>query len=156
MKISIEWSKPIPLRSGAREGMAYAVNLDDIPQIAGIYVFARQWGRSYEALYVGKSTNVRSRIRGHLNNLRLMRHLESASAGRRVLLVGRALPRPGQKLEKVLRTLERAMIRYFLSEGHDLVNQKGVRIRRHEIASNGPMPRAFIPSIMFLERGKGE
>jgi hypothetical protein len=31
----------------------------------------------------------------------------------------------------------RALIRYFLSEGHDLVNEQGTRIRRHELESTG-------------------
>jgi hypothetical protein len=50
---------------------------------------------------------------------------------------------------------ERTLIRYFLSEGHDLVNKQGVRIRRHEINSGGHQPKRFIPRLMFLERARG-
>jgi hypothetical protein len=156
MKLVLEWRKPFLLRSGAREGLIYTLDLETVPDAPGIYVFARRWGRSYEALYVGKGERVRRRIRSQLNNLRLMRHIEGARNGHKVLLVGQAMPRPGQKIPKILAVLERAFIRHFLSEGHDLVNKQGVRIRRHEVNSSGPIPRASVPSMMFLEKSKGE
>ena len=154
MKLAIEWERPVPLRSGKREGLIYNVDWESLPDTAGIYIFARRWGKSYEALYVGKSKNVRRRVRSHLNNLRLMKHIEDAKIGRRVVFAGSAIMKPGQKQERVISLLERTFIRHFLSEGHDLVNQLGVRIRRHEIASDGRIPRAFVPSVMYLERTK--
>lgn len=155
MRLAIEWSKPLQLRKG-REGLIYTVDLDKIEREPGIYVFARRWGSSFEALYVGQSQNLRARIRGHLNNLRLMKHLETAKTGRRFVILGHPITKPGQRLPKVLSVLERALIRHFLSEGHDLVNQQGVRIRRHEIESSGRVPKAFMPSLMYLERSRGE
>ena len=112
-------------------------------------------GSSFEALYIGQSNNLRLRTRGHLNNLRLMRHIEAAKTGRRLVILGHPLTRPGQRLPKVLNVLEKALIRHFLAEGHDLVNQQGVRIRRHEIESSGRVPKAFMPSLMYLERSRG-
>jgi hypothetical protein len=44
------------------------------------------------------------------------------------------------------------LIRYFLSEGHDLVNQQGTRLRRHEIFSKNP--RKIVPPSMFVDRQK--
>ena len=154
MRLNLEWRKPIILRSGVKEGLIYTVDINKVPKISGIYIFARRWRKSYEALYVGKSKNINHRIGSHLNSLRLMRHLLYAKNGKRVLLVGQAQLRPGQKVEKVLPTLERALIRHFLLEGHDLVNRMGIRIRSHEIASVGPIPKAFVPSLMFLEKAK--
>jgi hypothetical protein len=52
--------------------------------------------------------------------------------------------------------IERALIRYFLSEGRDLVNKAGTRLRRHEIATVGRHPNLFIPKLMFVDRGRGE
>ena len=83
-------------------------------------------------------------------------YLEEAKNGKRVVFVGYPAVKPGQKLEKVLTLLERALIRHFLSEGHDLVNQQGTRIRRHSIESSGRVPKAFVPSLMYLERSRGE
>jgi hypothetical protein len=156
LKLNIEWSRPITLRSGAKEGLIYTVNLDKLPRTPGIYIFARKWGRSFEALYVGKSGNLQSRVKTHLNNLRLMRHLETSKTGKRFVIVGQIRTLPGQQRVKVLSILERAYIRYFLSEGHDLVNKQGVRIRRHELLSQGAVPRAFIPSHMFIEKSRGQ
>lgn len=51
--------------------------------------------------------------------------------------------------------IERAFIRYFLSEGHDLVNKQGTRLRQHEIASVGKHPKKFIPHLMYVEKAKG-
>ncbi len=157
MNLHIEWEKPVPLRK-ARKGSLYiyTVNLEVLPDVPGIYIFARRWSKSYEALYVGQSTNIRKRVRNHLKNLPLMKYLENAKTGRRFVIVGRAAPKGGQKLEKVLATLERAFIRHFLSEGHDLVNHQGTKIRRHEISSEGRVPKAFIPTLMYLERAKGQ
>ena len=156
MKLYLEWKKPVPLRKARKGGISiYQINLDVLPDVPGIYVFARRWGRSYESLYVGQSTNIRRRIRGHLNNLRLMKHLENAKTGGRVVIASEAVTKPGQQLKKVLLTLERALIRHFLSEGHDLVNRQGVRLRRHEISSEG-VPRSFVPGLMYLERAKRE
>jgi len=157
MKLKITWGKPIPLVkvTGDKEQI-YSLDEKKIPDAAGIYVFARRFGKRYEALYVGKSNNVRGRVRGHLNNLRLMRYLEKAKMGKRVVIVGEISTLPGQKPKSVLDTLERAFIRHFLAEGHDLRNQQGTIIRRHEILSDGKLPKSFIPSLMYLEKDKGE
>ena len=48
MRLAIEWSNPLPLRSGAREGLIYTVPVERIERAAGVYVFARKWGKSFE------------------------------------------------------------------------------------------------------------
>jgi len=155
MKLVIEWERPIGLQDAARQRLIYTINFEKVRDNAGIYVFGRRWGKSIEALYVGKATNIQQRVKGHFNNLMLMQHLKYAKTGKRVLIHGRVITKPGQRLDKVLALLERGLIRHFLSEGHDLVNKQGVRIRRHEIESGGHIPRKFIPALMYLERPKG-
>lgn len=157
MKLKITWGKPVPLvKAKDDEGQIYSLDENKIPDAAGIYVFARRFGKRYEALYVGKSTNLRARVHGHLNNLKLMKYLQNAKIGKRVVIIGQISTLPGQKPKSVINTLERAFIRHFLAEGHDLVNQQGTIIRRHEILSEGKLPKSFIPSLMYLEKGKGE
>jgi len=156
MKISVEWGRPLALRNGSRQNLICVLDFDKVPDSAGVYVFGRRWGKDIEALYVGKATNIRSRVNGQFNNLRLMQHLKHAKIGKRVFLFGKAITKTGQKIDKVVSLLERALIRYFLSEGHDLVNRQGVRIRRHEINSDGYQPKKFIPRLMFLEKAKRE
>jgi len=156
MKLEIEWKKPVPLRR-VRSGIGiYDVNLDELPREPGIYIFARKWSSSYEALYIGKSKRIRGRIRGHLNNLKRMQHIHEAKTGKRVLIYGLPIVKPGQKMEKILSTLEKALIKHFLLQGHDIVNSQGTSVRRHTITSTGRLPRSFIPSSMYLEKGRGE
>jgi hypothetical protein len=154
MQLHIEWMRPIVLKHD--ENLIYKVDLDKLLNFAGFYVFGRRWGSQFEALYVGKANQIRGRVKGQMNNLRLMQHLKNAKTGNRVLLCGKIVTRPGQRIEKCLVLIERALIRYFLSEGYDLVNKQGTRLRRHEVASSGKHPKRFIPGLMYVERGKGE
>jgi hypothetical protein len=156
MNLQVEWGRPVQLKDASHENMIYKLDLDKVTTASGVYVFGRHWGSQFEALYVGKAGNLRSRVKGHLNNLRLMQHVHNAKTGKRIVLVGRLVTRRGQKLPKSLALAERALIRYFLSEGHDLVNKQGARLRRHELASAGQHPKRFFPKLMYLERAKGE
>jgi len=159
MQLQLEWNRPLLLKDGRSQNLIYCLDLNKLPHAAGIYILGRRWGRGakalFEALYVGKATSVRGRVKSQLNNLRLMQHLKNAKAGKRILLVGRILLKPGQRVEKSLLLAERALIRYFLSEGHDLVNMQGTRLRRHEIVSSGKHPKRFIPGLIYLEKAKG-
>ena len=156
MKISIDWQRPIQLQSGHREGLIYKVDLDLLERTPGVYIFARRWSRSFEALYVGQSRNIRSRVKSQVDRVKLMRHLEQAKSGKRVVIVGYPNFKGGQQVPKVLNVTERSLIRHFIAEGHDLVNQQGVRIREHEITSAGRLPKAFVPAVMYLERKLGK
>lgn len=157
MRLYLEWEKPIPLRDGTKQNLIYVYDEDSLPRTAGVYIFGRRRRNGeFEALYVGRAANIHGRVRGHRNNLPLMMHLRKARQGERVLRVGVFKPRPGHKLKKCLPIIERALIRYFLAEGHDLVNKAGTRLRRHEIASDGRHPNLFIPKLMFVDRARGE
>lgn len=130
MKLQVEWTKPIPLRDASRENMIYRGDIEKLPDAAGIYVFGRRWGRDqFEALYVGKAAHIRGRVKGHFNNLRLMQHLHNAKNGKRIVVAGRIVTKPGQQIDKCLTVIERGFIRYFLSEGYDLVNIQGTQLR---------------------------
>jgi hypothetical protein len=159
MKMHLEWSRPIPLKDGSRENLLCAVDLAKLPTAGGVYTFGRQrkdQDRNFEALYVGKANTIRRRVRGQLKNLPVMLHLKNARQGRRLLLTAKFVGQPGQRAGKCIPIIERALIRYFLSEGHDLVNKQGTRLRRHEIKSDGKHPKRFIPKQMFVDRGRGE
>ena len=152
MKLHLEWLRAFTLTDDPK--LIYSFDYDRLPKTAGVYVSGRRFGGQFEALYVGKATKLQNRTKRQLNNLKLMRHLQDAKSGERVLLAGRFNAKPGQLEKKCLSILERALIRYFLSEGHDLVNVHGTRLRRHEIASVGS--KGNIPNLIFVDRGKGE
>lgn len=151
VELSVVWSRPIPMKIARDRGLIYTTDLDRIPNVSGVYVFGRVFGENFEALYVGKADRLRGRVKQHLNNLRLMRHLEDAQIGKRVVIVGRFEAKPGQRANVCLPLIEKALIRHFLAEGHDLVNEQGTRRRQHEIISSR-RPMRFVPSTMFLEK----
>lgn len=154
MKLRVEWSAPLRLIDARADNMIYGTDLSKVVALPGVYILGRRYGKQFEALYVGKASRIRVRVRTQLNNLSLMQHLYNAKAGKRVLIAGRLLTKKGQQLEKSLVLAERALIRYFLSEGHDLVNKAGTRIRRHQLESIGRHPKRYFPKLMYLERGK--
>lgn len=88
MKLQVDWMRPIPLKDATEPNSIYAVDFDRLPTNPGVYVFGRQWGNQFEALYVGKANRIRGRIKRQLNNLHLMQHLTNAKAGKRVILAG--------------------------------------------------------------------
>lgn len=153
MKLSVEWSRPMTLKA-ARQSLGYRVDLEKLPTSSGLYILGRQYGKQFEALYVGKASKIRGRVKTQLNNLKLMQHLKDAKSGRKFVVYCRLVAKPGQRMEKCLLLIERALIRHFLSEGHDLVNKQGARLLRHEITSSGRHPKRLIPELMYVERGK--
>ena len=131
--------------------MIYTLNELRLPESAGVYVFGRiQRTGEFEALYVGRSDNIRGRVLGHLNSVRLMGHIESARKGKKVVRAGVFKSRSQKKITKYLPVIERALIHYFLSEGHDLANLQGARLGRHEVLSDGRHPNRFIPKLMLV------
>jgi hypothetical protein len=150
MQLTVEWSKPILLRYNKKKD-EFVVPLAKLPSDAGVYIFGRKYGQNFEALYIGKAGKIRSRVKGQLNNMRLMHHVRDARSGRRILLAGVFDPRPGQQEDRCLPLIEKALIRHFLSEGHDLVNKSGTRLRQHEIISRGRHPKRYFAKAIFLD-----
>lgn len=137
MNLEIKWMRPLQLTEDTDGGLIYTCDIDKLPSAPGWYVFGRMFGKNLEALYVGKAGKLRERIIRQFNNLKLMKHLEDAANGKRVVLVGRFISRPAQQEGKCLPLVEKALIRYYLSEGHDLVNVAGTKLSQHSIRSSG-------------------
>jgi len=109
MDLYVEWQRPLSLLDGSEQRLIYTCDLAKLPLEAGVYVFARRYGKQMEALYVGKALSLRSRVRRQFNNLPLMKHVENARNGYRVLIIGLFRPRPGQRPEPCLALIERAL-----------------------------------------------
>jgi hypothetical protein len=148
VNIEVAWSQPIPMKRTRSGG--YSVDLIRVPEAAGVYVYGRRWREGFEALHVGKALDIRSRINSQLNNGRLMSHIEEVKIGNRIVAAGVIQTKGGQRIEKCLTLVERALIRYFLSEGDDLVNAQGTHLRRHVI-SYTQTPRWLVPHEMYLD-----
>lgn len=116
---------------------AYSTDLEAIPETAGVYVFCRKHGSSYDAIYVGKAEKLRSRIKQQLNNNKLMNVLARAGNGDRLLLVCEIATKQGQTYKKNIGIVEVALIEQFLWDGHSLVNDKGTKRPTHKISFSG-------------------
>lgn len=136
MKISVTWHTPITLRGSARD-LCDTFDCDVLPAEAAIYIFARRFGENMEAIYVGKAEVLRSRIRQQLNNNRLMRALDDARIGARILIYGTFNGKRGQRIPVLLETVERALINHFTEQKHELINKRGTRLPVNEIEFDG-------------------
>ena len=149
MDLNLEWGKPLPLVMSASD--LYWADADQIPHAPGVYVFFRQFGKSAEALYVGKATNLRTRIKQQLNAHRLMKGIEGASIGSRYIAIGELKRKPGQQIQPCLALIEHALIRHFLANGDELLNIHGSRIRKHSLTSERTTGRNLIPKVIYFE-----
>ncbi|WP_227461108.1 hypothetical protein [Cupriavidus pauculus] len=166
MKIELNWTEPVPLKSVQPAGYDFESVQEGLQNAPGIYVFARKFGDTYTPIYIGKAGNVARRLKGQFNNLKLMKQVnnwnptdpDDASkrvTGTRVLFVGYLeRPRVADSVKAALRLAERSVIEHALSEGFSIVNIQMTRTRYNEVQSRGSRKAlAFCPSIM-LSKGK--
>ena len=107
MNILIRWKPPVELTKSQGSHYTYTCeDFDEIPNISGIYVFARQFGESVSPLYVGKAKKLCDRIKKQFNNHYLMKGIEHAPNGKRIVLIGEMLAKPGQQLKTALNLVE--------------------------------------------------
>ena len=129
----LSWHKSQCLRT-----YPYSPDLDLIPRSPGVYIFYRKHGSSFEVFYVGKALNLRSRIKGQLNNLKLMNSIKSAANGAKMLSYAEIALKPGQNASSTILAAEKLLIRHFVEEGHQLFNIQGVQIRVQTLTNERP------------------
>jgi hypothetical protein len=151
MKLALQWYKPLALKIDKDGNGIYTVTLGDIPTVPGIYLFLRTHGRKSEVLYVGKADQLRLRIKQQLNNLKLMKGIERAATGKRLLAFAKFIPKQAQQQTKALRRIETAYIRHYLADGHKLINKQGTKIAKDTIASDRSQLRKLIPKEIYFE-----
>ncbi len=90
MDLDIFWHKPITLEDGDKKDLIFdADGIEDYNGKPGVYVFCRKYGDRLRPLYIGKASNIGSRIRQQFkNNLKLMKQIEKAKSGVKVLVIG--------------------------------------------------------------------
>jgi hypothetical protein len=138
MDLDIFWHRPVELTDGSDDNLILTCDFDKIPQAPGVYTFARKWGDQIEPLYIGQASDLRGRIWQHCNNnVRLMRQIENAQRGLKVVLAAEWRAKPGQQQRRSLNAIEAALIKYALAEGHDLFNVQGTKRPVHTINSAG-------------------
>jgi len=153
MQIAASWSKPIALRKCKPGGLIYELDLDLLPTEPGVYVFARRHGRVVSPIYIGETLNVRSRIKGHLNSLPLMRAIENAPTGRRFLIYCTVTAASSVKAKKHVKVIEKALLLHAQGEGHVLFNKKGTKLPTDEITFTGNRTsEAIAPRSMLIKK----
>jgi hypothetical protein len=150
MNVELEWQKELRLKYHEKDD-AYELELQSVSEKPGIYIFGRRHGKLFEALYVGKASSLRPRIKTQLNNHKLLTHVWNAKTGRRIVMLGEFKARRNQTPATCLPIAERALIRYFVSEGHDLVNLQGVNLRQNDVLSTGVHKVKDFPNLIQVE-----
>jgi hypothetical protein len=138
MEIRVVWQQPLRLVDGSKQSLIYAVSDPSaVPDRPGIYVFGRRHGETVSPLYIGKAEKLARRVEQQLNNVRLMKGIENAPTGERILLIGELSLRPGQRIPRVLEVVETALIEYALTNEHEILNKQGTRTPFHTLTFEG-------------------
>ena len=126
MQIKLHWYEPIELGSSAALIERFSeFNFAEIPEVSGIYIFYRQTKNGkQEALYVGKSKNIRARFKQHSNNLALVEGLKNTPQGTKMFICAEVKIKNKEKLAYALSQAERGYIQHFLEKNHPLLNKK--------------------------------
>ena len=155
MEITLIWSQPIQLRSGAKENFIYTFDIDDLPRNSGIYVFGRRKGKAIVPIYIGQSLNLWKRIKKQRNNVKLMMALKNSPGRKKFVTYAELIGRPGQVVTKALDIAEHSLIEHALADGHEIVNVQGAKRRKHYIFSTGGrLGRGWAPKLLAVEKKK--
>jgi hypothetical protein len=153
MQIEASWSKPIDLKKCKPGGLIYELDLEKLPTDPGVYVFGRSHGDTVSPIYIGETLNIRSRIKGHLNSLPLMRAIENAPTGSRFLIYCTVKAGSPAKAKKHVKVIEKALILHAQGEGHVLFNKKGTKLPTDEISFKGNRTsEAIAPRSMLIKK----
>ena len=159
MDIQVSWHKPIRLRLGKHKNSIYScdtIDYEKLPRTPGVYIFARRFGKKVIPLYIGQASRLKNRLDQQFNNARLMKGIENAAIGHRILIIGEVILKGGQKVPQVLDVVESALIEHALANGHELLNKLGIKTPVHVIRSNSGnvASRQVAPLVMHVRKRK--
>jgi hypothetical protein len=156
MNLDIKWLAPFFLSYGSDQFHIYKLEDDAwLPSKPGVYIFARQFGDKMIPIYVGKAKDLNKRIPQELNTVKLMKGIENAPHGDRVLIVGVLKLKPGQKPEKAIRIIESVLIEHSLAQGFDILNIKGAKTPAHSILFTGNRKGKKFTGGLMKARARG-
>ncbi len=154
LNFQAHWEQPVQLIDGSKQGLIYyADGINELPESPGAYVFARVHGEYAYPLYVGETTNIRKRLKSHFErSVKLMNSIKGAATGKRIFLYCTIKTSSEKKRDSMLALLQRALIEHALSEGHELFNKQGTKIKAHTISFTGNRTSEQIaPRTMHVE-----
>ncbi|WP_151976811.1 GIY-YIG nuclease family protein [Acinetobacter soli] len=136
MNVELDWHEPIELGSSStlKENVKN-FDLSLLPEISGVYIFYREYGDYQEALYVGKSENIRTRMKAHFNSIKLIDGLIETPKGKKKLIFAEVKTR--SDLAKALAQAEKGLINQLDDEQHPLLNRKLMKDQYDYVVSKG-------------------
>ncbi len=145
MIIEVEWHKPFLLSKNSRI-LVDRNNLPaKIPKSVGVYFFSRKYGSSFQPLYVGETTNIRARLRTHLNNADIRDILRGiplpgvpVKRGNKYFHFGTLRGKHGKLLSKRMSLVQRYMISQAIAQKSPLLNKQLTDIKTHSVVFSGP------------------
>lgn len=136
MQINLEWYEPISLGSSKNLSDKFQnFDLSLIPEIAGVYIFYREYGDYKEALYVGQSENIRTRMKSHFNSIRLLEGLKDTAKGQKKLIFAEIKTRGD--LSRALIQAEKGLINNLDTRDHPLLNRQLLKDQYDYVTSIG-------------------
>ena len=136
MNVELDWYDPIELGgSSTLKENVKNFNLALLPEISGVYIFYREYGDYQEALYVGKSENIRIRMKAHFNSIKLIDGLVDTPKGQKKLIFAEVKTR--SDLGKALAQAEKGLINQLDDEKYPLLNRKLMKDQYDYIISKG-------------------
>ncbi|MEG0343172.1 MAG: GIY-YIG nuclease family protein [Acinetobacter sp.] len=141
MKIELNWLEPIELGSSStlRENTRNGnFDYNQIPEISGVYIFYREFNQTQEPLYIGKSMNIRNRMKQHFKNIDLLEGLQNSKKGQKKLIFAEVKVRGTADLQKAIAQAEKGLIQHFV-EDYELLNQKLMKDHFDEVYSSGSL-----------------
>ncbi|MCE1225207.1 MAG: GIY-YIG nuclease family protein [Geobacteraceae bacterium] len=151
MEIEAKWSNQVDIEIN-RDGEC-SINLDLIPSDAGVYVFARKYANKTIPIYIGKALNLKSRIKTHLNSIKLIKGLKEQPSGNRIIIYCQIILKRGQNIDSAIKIIEKALILHAQSDGHELINDKGTKLPADKIIFRGNRTsESFAPREMFIKK----
>lgn len=149
--ISLSWHDSIDLNTIGYD--KYHDSINELPDTYGIYIFWRQYSDIHECLYIGKTTNLRNRIKQQLNARGLIEHVKGAKRGKKLLSYAELELHPNCDFDGYLDKIETFLISESLSQGHDLYNQQKTKLYGNLIINNGrDYPNIFENKMYMLKK----
>lgn len=144
MELRFDWQSPIKLTQNKKiiDKDEYINEIENKP---GIYYFARDFGDKSEPFYIGETKNLRTRLKQHLETVRIadilrgmkVKDAPKISNGSRSFHFAYFKPKPGQNTEKSLKIAQRFMISEALASNLPLLNSQLTVIKTHKLIFSG-------------------
>lgn len=142
MNVEIEWAAPLLL---AQNSKLIDIDFSGIEDEPGVYFFSRKFGDAYTPFYIGRTQNLRTRLKQHLASAKIQLVLRGITdkgtpkigQGAKHFHCGYFRPKPGQKWDPCTRIVERYLIQAALEEEIELVNLKLTKIPTHQVEFTG-------------------